>query len=172
MATTVAVCALTLHRPRGLDALLTSLSKLDDPGPGYLVTVVIVDNDPKESAHGIVERWRPAMPWELVYTSETRRGIPFGRNTAVRTAGNVDFIAFLDDDEVAEPGWLAELVRVQCTTGADVVTGTILPTFEEDPPAWALEGAFYQRARFPDGPPHEFRADQQRFDRGAGLSPG
>ena len=150
-AQTVAVCALTLHRPRGLDALLASLAKLEDPGPDYTVKVVIVDNDPDESAREIVQRWRPAMPWELVYASESRRGIPFGRNTAVRTAGNVDFIAFLDDDEVAHSNWLSELLRVQRLTRAAVVTGTILPVFEDNPPTWAIEGGFYERQRFPTG---------------------
>ena len=73
------------------------------------------------------------MPWQLVYAVEPRRGIPFGRNTAVRTAGDVDFVAFLDDDETADPAWLVELLRVQRTTGADVVTGTVLPVFEAGP---------------------------------------
>jgi GT2 family glycosyltransferase len=147
----VAVCALTLHRPRGLDALLTSLAKLDDPGPDHAVTVVIVDNDPEKSAREVVERWQAAMPWQLVYVAEHRRGIPFGRNAAVRTAGDVDFIAFLDDDEVADPNWLVELLSVQRAAGADVVTGTVLPMFEEDPPAWALEGRFFERPRFATG---------------------
>ncbi|WP_116999664.1 glycosyltransferase [Desertimonas flava] len=151
MATTVAVCALTYNRPVGLAALLASLAKLEDPGDAYEVKVIIVDNDPAESARPLVERWQGDMPWELVYASERRRGIPFGRNTAVRMARGSDFIAFLDDDELAETNWLAELLRVQRSTGADVVTGTVLPLFEEPPPTWAVEGGFYERPRFATG---------------------
>ena len=63
----------------------------------------------------------------------------------------MDFIAFLDDDETADANWLAELVRVQRVTGADVVTGTVLPVFEVDPPGWAVEGSFFERPRFATG---------------------
>ncbi len=106
--TAVAICALTLHRPRGLDALLGSLAGLDDPGAAFDVKVVIVDNDGDGSAEAVVDRWRPEFPWELVYVVEARPGIPCGRNAAIRAAGAVDFIAFLDDDETADPNWLAD----------------------------------------------------------------
>jgi GT2 family glycosyltransferase len=149
--TSVAVCALTLDRPRGLDALLASLAALADPGPDLQVKVVIVDNDPAGSARPVTERWRDRMPHELVYDVEPRRGIPFGRNRAVRLAGDVDFVAFLDDDEVADEFWLRELLRVQRDTGADVVTGTVLPTFEQPPPAWAAAGGFFARQRYATG---------------------
>ena len=33
------------------------------------------------------------------------------------------WLAFIDDDEVPEPEWLAELLRVQRTCGADAVRG-------------------------------------------------
>lgn len=152
MATTrVAICALTLHRPGGLEALLESLAKLDDPGPDVEVQVVIVDNDPEASARPVVERRQAMMPWPLQYVVEPRRGIPFGRNTAVAAAGDVDFVAFLDDDEVASPAWLVELLRVQRETEADVVTGTVLPAFEGEPPRWAVEGGFFKRLRHPTG---------------------
>ena len=147
----VAICALTLHRPKGLDSLLSSLAGLDDPGPDHTVSVVIVDNDPEESARAAVEGRRSEMPWNMLYAGEPRRGIPFGRNTAVRTAGDVDFIAFLDDDETADAAWLTELLRVQRDTGADVVTGTVLPVFEADPPPWARQGRFFERQRFTTG---------------------
>jgi succinoglycan biosynthesis protein ExoM len=151
--TSVAVCALTFQRPRALDALLTSLATLDDPGADHRVTVIVVDNDPDQSARAVVERRRADVPWELVYVPEPRRGISFGRNTAVRTAGDADFVAFIDDDETAEPAWLAELLRVQRLTGADVVTGAVLAAFEAEPPRWVADGRFFERQRFATGHP-------------------
>jgi glycosyltransferase involved in cell wall biosynthesis len=88
---------------------------------------------------------------DLRYVVEPRRGIPFGRNTAVATAGDADFIAFIDDDEVPEPSWLGELVRVQRATGAPVVTGPVVARFAEPPPDWISSGGFFDRSRFPDG---------------------
>ena len=148
---TVAVCALTFRRPRGLASLLESLAALDDPGPDYRVRIVIIDNDPEQSARQAVEGAATSMPWEIVYAAEDRRGIPFGRNRAVTMAGDADFVAFLDDDEIACREWLAELLRVQRSTAADVVTGTVLPAFETDPPTWMVEGGFFERRRYPTG---------------------
>jgi GT2 family glycosyltransferase len=151
---TVAICALTFDRPVGLDAMLAGLAALEVADVD--VRVVIVDNDTSGGARATVESWRERMPWELRYEVEPMRGIPFGRNRAVRSAGAVDHIAFLDDDEVPEPGWLAELLRVQHLTGADVVTGTVLPRYEVPPPRWVLDGRFFERRRYVTGAELEY----------------
>ena len=109
------------------------------------------------------------MPWELVYAVEPRRGIPFGRNTAVRTAGDVDFVAFLDDDEIADAAWLAELLRVQRATGADVVTGTVLPMFERGSAGVGTRRSVLRAAAVPHGPPAVVRPHEQRPHRRRGL---
>jgi glycosyltransferase involved in cell wall biosynthesis len=147
----VAICAITLHRPAGLAALLDGLNALIDPEPPVAVEIVIVDNDPAASARAVVEAAPVGHRWPVHYDVEPRRGIPFARNRAVALARDADFVAFIDDDEVPDPHWLAELVRVQRDTGADVVTGPVLPCFAEPPPAWALQGRFYERPRFPTG---------------------
>ncbi len=148
----VAVCALTYLRPVGLRRLLDALSHLDvDPGSPANIRVLIVDNDPQGSARAVVDDPTLRIPWPVEYFVEPERGIPAGRNTAVRLAGDVDFVAFIDDDEVPAPRWLAELLRVQRLTGADVVTGPVVPRFETDPPSWAARGGFYASPRFPTG---------------------
>jgi succinoglycan biosynthesis protein ExoM len=58
------------------------------------------------------------------YAVEGAAGVANARNTAVGLAKG-SFIAFLDDDEVAKPNWLANLMAVQRQTGADVVFGPI-----------------------------------------------
>ncbi len=148
--TKVAVCVATLHRPIGVTALLRSLAALQVPQDVEL-TVVVVDNDASASARCVVEEWRDRLPAHLVYVVEERRGIPFARNRAVAAAGDVDWVAFVDDDETVAPNWLAELLRVAREFDADVVTGAVLPQFVDAPPAWAVEGGFFQRPRFPTG---------------------
>lgn len=145
----VAVCTITLHRPDGLRALLGGLAGLEDPDPPVDVCVVVVDNDPAGSARPIVEA--VDLRWPVRYAVEPTRGISFARNRAVALAPDADFVAFVDDDEVPHPRWLAELLDVQARTGADVVTGPVLPRFTEPPPAWALRGRFFERPRFPTG---------------------
>jgi succinoglycan biosynthesis protein ExoM len=148
--TRVAVCAATLHRPAGLAALLDSLGALVVPDNVEL-TVVIVDNDAAASARPVVDAARERIQASLVYVTEPQRGIPFARNRAVAAAGDVDWIAFVDDDETVDERWLAELLRVAEEYSADVVTGTVLPRFENPPPRWALRGRFFERRRFPTG---------------------
>lgn len=88
------------------------------------IELVIVDNDAAASAQGLVERLRQGAPFPIVYVHEPRAGVAYARNTAMATARG-DLIAFLDDDEEAPAGWLADLLAVQARHGADVVFGPV-----------------------------------------------
>jgi succinoglycan biosynthesis protein ExoM len=148
----VAVCALTFRRPHGLRSLLDGLRALDDPGAGYEVRVVIVDNDDAATGKAVIDD-AADLPWPITYEVEERRGIAQGRNRAVRIAreAGADVVVFLDDDEVPDPRWLVELLSVYRSTGADVVTGPVLPEFGEPPPAWVEAGRFFERPRYATG---------------------
>lgn len=144
-----AVCALTFHRPVGLDRLLRELVQLDVPN-GHQMFVVVVDNDPDGSARSMVESAATEAPWELLYEIEPERGISAARNAAVRRGldAGADAIVFIDDDEWPEHDWLAELIATQEATGADIVTGPVLADFDEPPPEWVLAGGFFDRPRY------------------------
>ena len=47
-------------------------------------------------------------------------------------AGDVDYIAFIDDDELPEPGWLKGLHDARQRFGADVVAGAVITDFPPD----------------------------------------
>lgn len=150
---TVAICCLTFRRPVGLRRALEGIATLSFPAGSEprQVRVVIIDNDPDESGRKVVDDMRANVPFEIHYAVERARGIPYGRNRAVAESGDVDFVAFIDDDESPEPSWLAELLRVASATGADVVTGPVIPIFEEEPPGWVVQGGFFERRRYPTG---------------------
>ncbi len=147
----VAVCALTCLRPHGLEKMLRGIGAqvFRDTPPD--VRVIIVDNDAAGSGEATVEALRPGFAFPLEYVVETTRGIPFGRNRALREAGDVDFVAFIDDDEVPAPDWLEQILAAQRVSGAEIVTGPVFPIFEEEPPAWVREGRFFDRRRHHDG---------------------
>lgn len=148
----VAVCALTYRRPVGLRRLLAGLAELRvPPALARDVEVVIVDNDPAGSGASVVAEGARRLPWPLRYVVEPRRGIAHGRNRAVAEARGADLVAFLDDDERPNPSWLTGLLVTHRETGADVVTGPVLPVFEEPPPEWVRRGAFFERRRHPHG---------------------
>lgn len=153
----VAVCVITYRRPEGLNRLLNGLNGLvfeENPLPA--LEIIVVDNDPTGSAQALCEGAKPNLRWPLKYGVESRRGIPYARNRAIASAGpDMDFVAFVDDDEVPLPSWMDELLYVQHSYDADVVYGAVLPFFVEDAPAWIVKGQFFEhtfvRAQYPTG---------------------
>jgi succinoglycan biosynthesis protein ExoM len=149
VTTSIAVCALTFRRA-SIRTLLEAIGRLEPP-PDATVRVVVVDNDATGSAREVVTQAAATLPWPVAYAVEPTPGIATARNRAVATAGDVDLVAFIDDDEVPDPRWLAALVEVQRSAGADVVTGPIVPTYERTPPTWMVDGGFFERRRFSSG---------------------
>ena len=148
----VAVCMITCRRPHGLGRLLKSLNNLTFKGSAPHIRFIIVDNDADGSARPVYEGVQAMFAGHIEFVIEPRRGIPQARNTAIRCAGEqADFIAFVDDDEVAEPGWLEELLRVQREFSADVVAGPVLSRHDEGTPAWVIRGGHFEHARYRDG---------------------
>lgn len=153
----MALCVLTYRRPAGLARLLGALGDLRFPDGAPEIRLVVVDNDPEASARGVCDDLGPRLPFSIHYLVEKRRGIPQARNAALGAVLEAaEFVAFLDDDEVPEPDWLAELLRVQRAHDADAVTGPCLSRFEKAPPRWIEEGGFFERPRRPTGRPLQF----------------
>jgi len=136
------------QRPQGLLRLFGALQEQQLPEPAPELRVVVVDNDAAGSARELCEEARRWLRFPLEYRIEKRRGIPQARNRALSEAlPRADFVAFVDDDEAPDPGWLAALLRVQADSGADAVAGPCLPVFEEPPPSWVLAGRLFERPR-------------------------
>ena len=148
------MCIATYQRPEGLKRLLEGLNKLafdwcETPD----LKIIVVDNDSAGHARALCEELRSSLRWPLKCSIEPRRGIPYARNRSVACAQeeHVDFVAFLDDDEVPEPSWLDELLFVQRLYDADVVGGPVLPHFTVPVPTWMTNAGFFERRRLPTG---------------------
>lgn len=118
----VAVC--TANRPVMLAQLLCRLQELSLSAlPG--TTLLVVDNRP---GHGVRERSQGDLDQlgiPFVWVEEPVPGISQARNRAVleAIALGADAIAFLDDDNLPEHGWLEALTAVARREQADVVVG-------------------------------------------------
>ncbi|MGA2837806.1 MAG: glycosyltransferase [Acidimicrobiales bacterium] len=126
---TVVVC--THERPEGLDLCLQSL--LDQRYPNY--GILVVDNAPDtDRARRIVERIDSPM---ITYVVESRKGLSWARNKALRVIDD-GIVAWIDDDEVADPDWIAELARgFHDHPEADAVCGVMIPgELETDAQVW------------------------------------
>lgn len=98
-AVTVAIC--TRDRPaelrRALRSLVEQHPSVDD--------LLVVDNAPSSlETHALVAREFP----QVRYVREDVPGLDFARNRALHEA-SMEIVAFLDDDAVAQPGWLAAI---------------------------------------------------------------
>ncbi len=150
---TVAVCAITYRRPEWLARMLQGLARQKFDQTRLSVKVIVVENEAAGPGAKVCRDAAPRFPFPLSCYAEPTRGIPFARNTAIARAGQVDFIAFIDDDETPEPDWLEELLRVQAAWDADLVAGPVLPVYEQPPPEWLKRGGFHTRQRFATGSP-------------------
>jgi len=162
-AVRIAIAIATRERPGGLARLLASLTKLSVPERAEIV-LVVVDNDPRGSARRVVEA--APLPWLVSYRIEPRAGVSHARNTALALACEVDAIAFVDDDETVDPGWLDALVRVWRETGAAAVTGPVRSVFAPEVPDWIRTAFTLCLVRPPAGRPlKEFMNGNLLLDR-------
>jgi succinoglycan biosynthesis protein ExoM len=147
----IGICITTCFRPEGLGRLLESLvaqrfTKNAQPN----IRIAIVDNDAAGSARTVCDDFMARYPVRLAYEIESERGIPIARNHAVDMVKHgVDFIAILDDDEVAAPNWLDELMAAQDEFEADILTGPVTPHFMGATEGWLQ--CFFERAGLRNG---------------------
>ncbi|GID31284.1 glycosyltransferase [Paractinoplanes brasiliensis] len=117
---TVVVC--TREHPVELAKCLDSLLAQEYPA----FRVLVVDNAPVTDATAQVVR-AAAARGRVDYMVEPKGGLSFARNAAVKAAPG-EILAWLDDDEEADPHWLAEVARaLHEHPEADVISGVIVP---------------------------------------------
>jgi succinoglycan biosynthesis protein ExoM len=144
-AATVTVCIPTFRRPGMLLRCLDALARQTRDGFG--VDVVVVDNDAAHSARPAVADWAKRNAVVVHYVSEVRQNIALARNAAVAAATG-QFVAFIDDDEFADPDWLRRMLACCERNGAAGVLGPVLPWFEGTPPDWLVASGLCLRRSF------------------------
>lgn len=126
MRLSVVIC--TYERPRLLDALLRSLMGQEGASGGD-IEIVVVDNSDGETARPVVEGLSATSPCPLRYLTAHPANISVARNAGCR-ASRGEALAFLDDDQEAEPGWLIAVLDGLARFPHDVFFGPITPRFE------------------------------------------
>jgi succinoglycan biosynthesis protein ExoM len=142
MTRTILVGVCTFRRPSLADTL-ASLGRQELP-PGLALQVAVADNDESPSAGPIVEAARLAgLPVEHLHAPA--RNISVARNRVLDRAEEIgaDLVAFVDDDERVEPGWLAALVAALDAGPADAAFGPVAAHYGPGAPAWMREGRLH-----------------------------
>jgi succinoglycan biosynthesis protein ExoM len=138
---TCSVCVATYRRPELLEKLLASLSDQDVPEDVSL-EIIVVDNDPGGGAKAVCDRF--AGRWPLRYFIQPVKNISLTRNVAVEHATGT-FLLFIDDDEIAHPGWIAALLGAVESFSADGAFGRVIPEFHEKAPGWIRTSTIFNR---------------------------
>lgn len=123
---TIAVC--TRNRPECLSRCLGSLTKLKDlADESRRPDLLVVDNAPPDDrTRDAVQRY-PGIR----YVREPVPGLDFGRNRAIAETDS-DWLGFIDDDAVVDPGWLDALADgIAETPAAGGFAGPVLPLMLE-----------------------------------------
>ena len=124
---TVAIC--TRNHPRLLARCLTSLCHLQIPD-GFSksgMEVLVVDNAPSDDGTQHATAAFSGSLARLRYIREETPGLDFARNRAISEASG-QLIAYLDDDVVADTGWLTGLMEAWAENpDAGCFTGLVKP---------------------------------------------
>lgn len=140
MTPVLTIAAPTFRRPEMLRGCIESL--LPQLPPDGRAELLVADNDPEGSACALVEGFgHPA----LRYVQELRPGVAHNRNRAVAEARG-RYIGFIDDDEIARPGWVGALLR-HVDMGVAASFGIVRPRYlgPREPGLEALLDDLYTR---------------------------
>jgi GT2 family glycosyltransferase len=110
---------------------------------GDLIESIAAGSLPPEDLVIVVDRNRPlfealeASTWPLpLHVIESPgAGLSAARNAGWQSVTS-PLVAFIDDDAIASPGWLEELVQAVDQHAADVAGGGIEPRWTGEAPAW------------------------------------
>lgn len=128
--TSIDICVCTYQRPQ-LATTLDSLEQLELP-KDVNVRILVADNDASPSARVQVEKYKNAeIP--VLYFHAPERNISVARNACLDQATG-DYVAWIDDDETADPAWLARLFDTLRNRGCDAVFGPAVAIYPTEAP--------------------------------------
>jgi GT2 family glycosyltransferase len=152
--TDAVVCIPSFRRPDGLAKTLASLAlqKVDFP-----FAIVVVDNDGAgQTALPVATRFFQDSGMAGKALVERTQGNCYAINTAFRTAREdyptARYFLMIDDDEVASPQWLANMVATAQAFGADIVGGPVVRVFDRPASKGVERHILYGSIDAPTGP--------------------
>ncbi len=136
----VDVCICTYQR-ENLISTLESIA-VQDLSEDVFLRIIVADNDQQPSAAAIVAGFVEKATIPVQYVHAPSRNISIARNACLDLA-TADWLAFIDDDEIAAPDWLALLLRKAETQTLTAVFGPSHARYDENTPEWMRKKGFH-----------------------------
>jgi glucosyl-dolichyl phosphate glucuronosyltransferase len=134
MATSLTIAVPTHNRATTLAATLESVAAQHLPAD-LDADCVVIDNASTDDTADVVERIGTNAPIRFRRVVEPRLGSSFARNRAFDES-SAEFILFIDDDAIAQPDWVAQILETMVARELDAVCGMVVPQWLQEPPEW------------------------------------
>jgi glycosyltransferase involved in cell wall biosynthesis len=137
MKVSVVVCTYTMDRyDVFVEAVESALAQEYEP----IEAVLVIDGNPEMYKH-VVENFGDDER-VVIHDNDENRGISYSRTKGAKLASG-EIVAFIDDDGVAEPDWIANLLEVYKETGAIAVGGDVRPNWQGERPDFFPEEFYW-----------------------------
>jgi len=132
--------------------------------------VVVVDNASTDGTPEVLRTLAARLPGAFRVVAEPQLGLSVARNRGLAEARG-DVVAYLDDDAVPRPGWLAALLQPYRDPTIVAVGGRIVLRFPGNPPPWLSREIHSALSAFDLGPtPRRVRYGEATYPFGANIS--
>ena len=133
-ATAISIIICTYNRMHSLSKTLESLVSQYVPD-GTNWEIVVVDNNSTDSTQQVIEDFQSRFQGRFRSVRELQQGISFARNRGIRESRG-EVLAFIDDDEIATPGWLEKLTANLFSGEWAGSGGPVVSQWNRRPPTW------------------------------------
>jgi len=137
-ASGITVCICSYRRPE-IVATLAAIARQEGLAPA--TRIIVADNTRDGFIRPLVELAREEFHLDLAYVHAPANNISIARNACLDAACS-DWIAFIDDDEIPAPNWLASLLQ-EAARGWDVVLGPVKALYADGTSRWLIDGDFH-----------------------------
>lgn len=121
---TIAIC--TYNRSALLPGLVGALRAQQCP---LCFEILVIDNNSSDATQNVLEQLMALPGAALRWVCETRQGIVYARNRAITETAASEYLVFIDDDELPQPGFINAALDALSREGAECVGGHITVDF-------------------------------------------
>ncbi len=135
----ISIIIATYNRCEHLKKILASLIK-QERNTSFTFEIIVADNNSTDATKTVAESFKPRFNEDIKYLFESKQGKSYALNSAIQSAQG-DIVVFTDDDVIADPDWLINIVECFKRYDCDGLGGRILPVYPPGTAQWIIDNA-------------------------------